>query len=383
MTQAHWQKLGSPVAVDMEARPSAGRKRTRAKNKGHLSALPVVQRPALLPRIGILIDWCRRVLGGSRATQSIAWLSKPLAWLSRLAYAVLPGNLLWPTLVPARVRATLHVVRDEASGRAVDSWVWVRDGWEVLWQNGAFGKGILSRADPTWAARYRREKEEEEEEERRRRTGGVYLEDITRQRRAARQGTTGAADASDSMRLLDVAAADVGRMEPMQLSPLEALFLSEIGCLEVRGADGDGPPLLHAELFGVLQECHPPGALALRYAAYYYYRARGWVVRSGVKFGSDFLLYRQGGPARAHSQYSVVVRHAEAEGESRLCASWQYAAALSRLCTQARKSLIVCYVSPPPPAAEPDGSSNCAGPPDLRQYEIQEFLVERFNPNDK
>ncbi|KAJ2754046.1 hypothetical protein IWQ56_006547, partial [Coemansia nantahalensis] len=62
----------------------------------------------------------------------------------------------------------------------------------------------------------------------------------------------------------------------------------------------------------------------------------------------------------------------------RLDRSWQYMAALSRVCSQTRKSLIVCHVCPPP--ARPD---RAPGPPDLSQYEIREFLVDRFNPNAK
>ncbi|KAJ1726242.1 tRNA splicing endonuclease subunit sen2, partial [Coemansia biformis] len=131
------------------------------------------------------------------------------------------------------------------------------------------------------------------------------------------------------------------------------------------------------------------------YAAYYYYRAKGWVVRSGIKFGTDFLLYGRGGPARSHSQYSVVVRRLSGDADDgeelpheqpHLSRSWQYMAALSRVCTQTRKSLIMCSVRPPPPPGEmPDaaGDTGLSLPPDLSQYEIQEVLVERFDANAK
>ncbi|KAJ2807679.1 tRNA splicing endonuclease subunit sen2 [Coemansia guatemalensis] len=228
--------------------------------------------------------------------------------------------------------------------------------------------------------------------------------DITQRRREARrqmrgnneeqqreEGTALVGDSSnainsqDAMRLesvsnLDVAQNEVEMMEPVQLSPFEALFLSDIGCLEVLDVSQGDKCLTHTELYHLLYVCHKSDDFELKYAAYYYYRAKGWVVRSGLKFGSDFLLYGKGGPVRSHSQYSVVVRRLEQQQSSEavdLADSWQYMFGLSRVCTQVRKSLIVCYVSPP--AFE--NSDNM--PPDLEQFEIQEYLFKRFNPNRK
>ncbi|KAJ2713573.1 tRNA splicing endonuclease subunit sen2 [Coemansia spiralis] len=341
-------------------------KRARAKNKAQTSPLPMRWRPALLPRIGSLLDWCWRML--ARAMPGVL-RGRPLARLARLAagafYTVAPGNLLWPVLEPCTVQATAHVVRDEVSGTILDCWIWVRDGWAVLWQNGALGKGILSRSDPTWALRFRRDEQPQP-------AGELYIEDLTQRRRAARQ------DAQPATRRpaesLGVADNEVGRMEPVQLSPFEALFLSELGCINIAHTDGDR--LTHAALYALLESCHPQRDFALKYAAYYYYRAKGWVVRSGLKFGADFLLYKQGGPTRSHSQYSVVVRPGNEGSDAELRRSWQYMAALSRVCSQTRKSLIMCHVYAP-------DLQDLPGPPDLSRFEIREFLVERFNANSK
>ena len=49
------------------------------------------------------------------------------------------------------------------------------------------------------------------------------------------------------------------------------------------------------------------GCFVERYTAYQYYRNKGWVPKSGLKFGVDFLLYKEG-PPFYHSTYAVIVR---------------------------------------------------------------------------
>lgn len=43
----------------------------------------------------------------------------------------------------------------------------------------------------------------------------------------------------------------------------------------------------------------------LQYAAYHHYRSMGWVVRSGVKFCTDWVLYGPGGPVGGHAECAV------------------------------------------------------------------------------
>ena len=40
----------------------------------------------------------------------------------------------------------------------------------------------------------------------------------------------------------------------------------------------------------------------VNYAAYHYYRALGWVVKGGIKFCVDMLLYKRG-PVFHHAEY--------------------------------------------------------------------------------
>ncbi|KAG0355235.1 tRNA splicing endonuclease subunit sen2 [Gamsiella multidivaricata] len=44
----------------------------------------------------------------------------------------------------------------------------------------------------------------------------------------------------------------------------------------------------------------------IRYVAYHYYRSLGWIVKDGLKYGADFLLYQKG-MVFGHSQYAVRV----------------------------------------------------------------------------
>ncbi|KAI7823984.1 tRNA intron endonuclease [Kickxella alabastrina] len=285
----------------------------------------------------------------------------------------------------------------------VDCLVWVMFDGLLLWVGGAFGKGILSRSDPTWLRRYLRETGVSSKGKQ------VFLEDITKQRRLERQMNKGVegeekgaeTEEKEASRSLEevveeddqidtlVGPEEASEMEPTQLSPYECLFLCDAGCLVPR--DSATNAILCAndlwKLFDSLE-----ADFEIKYAAYYYYRSKGWVVRSGIKFGSDFLLYNNG-PAHSHAQYSVVVRHRKClsdkeidtqeneedgyGGESRrLVDTWQYMFALTRVTAQVQKTLVVCYVDSP--------ESQClADRMDLCQYAIEEQVISRFNPNRK
>jgi hypothetical protein len=78
-----------------------------------------------------------------------------------------------------------------------------------------------------------------------------------------------------------------------------------------------------------------------RYAAYHHLRSMGWVPKSGVKFGVDFLAYRKG-PEFYHSSYSVMVRAVDsvtlepvpADGCNTRVVTWATLANLNRLSSQ-------------------------------------------------
>lgn len=38
----------------------------------------------------------------------------------------------------------------------------------------------------------------------------------------------------------------------------------------------------------------PDNPFIVRYVVYHYFRSQGWVVKDGLKYGTDFMLYRKG-----------------------------------------------------------------------------------------
>ncbi|KAJ2818401.1 tRNA splicing endonuclease subunit sen2 [Coemansia erecta] len=276
----------------------------------------------------------------------------------------------------------MHIIRDEESGNPVDCYIWVAKGSEqLLWQRGSCCKGILSRAKPTWLGRYKRAIAEDPD------THKQFIEDATMVRRAERraersglsENQTNDPHRLDTMKALTaIDPSEQAQMEPIQLLTFEALFLCSLGVLEIR--DPTNHKYTYSELWQLLLAINSSDdEFALKYAAYYYYCAKGWTVLSGLKFGSDFLLYGKGGPRALHSQYSVIVRQRGLSGN--MDDSWQYMFALSRVTTQVRKALIICYVDPP--CTDDVGEVRGCEGPDLTKYQIQECLIERFNPNRK
>ena len=112
-------------------------------------------------------------------------------------------------------------------------------------------------------------------------------------------------------------------MEHLQLTLQEAFFLTwSLGCLRVLD-----PSTVRQTIFtkrqltrnlqdkylsarDLLQQCLqlqiPPPFLApefrtdnpfmVQYAVYHHYRSLGWVIRGGIKFCVDYLLYKKGPP---------------------------------------------------------------------------------------
>uniref|UniRef100_A0A4W6FFQ3 tRNA-splicing endonuclease subunit Sen2 n=1 Tax=Lates calcarifer TaxID=8187 RepID=A0A4W6FFQ3_LATCA len=124
---------------------------------------------------------------------------------------------------------------------------------------------------------------------------------------------------------------------------LQAFFLVYgLGCLSV---------YLHQEPLSIIELWRK--FLSLRpnfvssYAAYHYYRSRGWVPKGGggAKYGADLMLYRKG-PPFYHASYSVVVeRVGDAfRGSALRPFSWRSLAALSRITANVSKELMLCYI---------------------------------------
>lgn len=250
--------------------------------------------------------------------------------------------------------------------------VWMSDEGDAfkLWTQGFFGKGNLSRSEPTWAARMRAEAEARER-------GEITAEQMTQKRREERKllkieraraavkagiqlpdGVTalggewddesgslwrgdedmptvqpgvarikGLKYFSDEVKRpamtepsYDYAIKTLDGIEHFQLTMIEAFFLAGmLGCLEV--CDKDGTVLSVDALYKIcLSTQLPPSASSLpycvwarpdnpfllHYIVYHHFRSLGWIVKSGTKFCVDFLLYKRG-PVFSHAEFAVLV----------------------------------------------------------------------------
>jgi tRNA-splicing endonuclease subunit Sen2 len=211
---------------------------------------------------------------------------------------------------------------------------------KLLWARGFFGKGSLSRSEPTWWIR-----------EQNRRGFGLALtsEEITAIRRserrefklvkakerlaAAHAGVAPPLNASlavpskiDSLTRSTnqgLPWSDGDNAEHLQLEPVDAMYLLfALGSLVLRCTDLP-EPLTPAQAFRLFASVSSPGAIqrdndfVIKYIVYHHFRSLGWVVRSGIKFCTDFILYkgsdgtasgpRGAGPVGGHAEFSVVV----------------------------------------------------------------------------
>ncbi|PYI22945.1 hypothetical protein BO99DRAFT_409716 [Aspergillus violaceofuscus CBS 115571] len=379
--------------------------------------------------------------------------------LSYLTYLIAPPQQHVYTAYFDSATSSVHVTDPEAI--------------RALWEMGFFGKGNLSRSEPSWLER---------EKKRRGMLGGTTSEEVTRQRRterrelkmdrarmeklaiqerlkaeaAARQGDNSSveqpsqsppADASaekfslrkaKEARLLDSqrSIAQNGEVPPLNtpgeqlsngsgktvrfspvvqakefISDSAILQLPEVIAEEDKAGGAEEEPALQNEehlhlsneeafflayglgaltilddtreavittstllpLFcqhadfpprGPSSEMKPDDTFLISYVVYHHFRSLGWVVRSGVKFGVDYLLYNRG-PVFSHAEFAVVVIPSYTDSywseteerrkhcEKQVSRSWWWLHCVNRVQAQVKKSLVVCYVEVPPPAPKP------------------------------
>jgi tRNA-intron endonuclease, archaea type len=93
----------------------------------------------------------------------------------------------------------------------------------------------------------------------------------------------------------------------LQLSFVEALYLMEKGKLEV---ENDSEEISIDHMFGLIRKS---GAFS-NYIVYRDLRNRGYIVKTGFKYGSEFRLYDRGkSPGDGHSNYLVKVASENSE----------------------------------------------------------------------
>lgn len=183
--------------------------------------------------------------------------------------------------------------------------------------------------------------------------------------------------------------------EHLQLTLEEAFFLAYgLGVLEIKETPA-AEPIKTTDLFTLsrrhsvfppatnMSQLCPDDSFLLNYAVYHYYRSLGWVVRPGVKFSADYMLYNRG-PVFSHAEFAVIIIPEYAqdapEDEKKESRDWWWLHCVNRVQSQVRKSLVICYVEVPTAAALRAVGEGDIGAI-LRQYKVREFVIRRFLAN--
>jgi len=222
-----------------------------------------------------------------------------------------------------------------------------------------FGKGILSRSSPNFFSR--------------------SLYGVQEQVRA-RPGKREAFHAKEGTTLLGQG----DEKEFLQLSVVEAFYLQDVGdCLSVKpgslfsSPQEDTTTALSSEaLWGILVE-RGGKEFVLEYCVYCHYRTMGWVVRGGLKFGVDFLLYSEGGPTRKHGELAVTIHTMDtnnsSEKRTRRIQNMSELQALSRVTETVAKGLLLCLV-------RYSSDATWSSPTSMNQIEIEDHVISRWDP---
>ncbi|KAI0143427.1 hypothetical protein GGR57DRAFT_365181 [Xylariaceae sp. FL1272] len=178
--------------------------------------------------------------------------------------------------------------------------------------------------------------------------------------------------------------------EHLQLSLEEAFYLAySLGVLTVLDPATSLPMTTQALFEQCRQlsyyprrsaELQPDDPFLMQYAVYHHFRSLGWVARSGIKFGADWLLYL-GGPVFTHAEFAVVViptysdPYWKTQGHGVPERSWHSLHSIGRVQSHALKTLVLAYVDIPAPTDASDPTTM------LKRYKVREFFMKRFLSN--
>lgn len=344
----------------------------------------------------------------------------PLSQLHKYSLPVHPIDL--PDLIPhnpiswvlcllAYWRSSTVVAKTTIHFKDGDFFVKNDEDIKTLWRDGFFGKGIFSRSEATWQDRtqkrlglgefknltveeitaLRREERKKFKKERSKleakqaelRKAGIvdpFIEE--------RLGLKNLRDKDINInvkREIDFREEDndlledgqLKNLEQLQLMPVETLFLKF--ALNAADAICDGANLSAQQLFNKLSSHSADDQFILNYVSYHHYRSLGWCVRSGIKFGTDYLLYKRGPPFH-HAEYATIIlpNYKDEEKNERVAKDFIWLSSISRVIGGVRKNLVLVFVDIPS-QEEFDAQSDLESL--FKLYKISEVLYRRWVPN--
>lgn len=131
-------------------------------------------------------------------------------------------------------------------------------------------------------------------------------------------------------------------MEHLQLTLIEAYYTSFVSkhlILSDEYGTRVSDPTLAWQLF-----CSRSHHFPHKFVAYCRYRATGWLPRSGIKYGVDWVLYPDTNRKHAHSPYCVVLRFHEGKMESKIDQTWIRLQNRLRLVKNVAKTLVIANI---------------------------------------
>lgn len=307
----------------------------------------------------------------------------------------------------------------------------------LLWRRGFFGKGDLSRSEPSWLARQINNRQ----------AGGKQMtsEELTAKRRAERRQfkldrARAIAAVAEEAELIFATegrvikpvlsgpaipsaatwrptpqpipephvtpATDEGdpvdeepleNIEHLQLTLQEAFFLLwNLDCLSVLDPYTQTVMTLQ-NIWVAFQLAHLPpvpnqplrfdNPFLVNYVAYHHYRSLGWVVKGGIKFCVDYLLYKRG-PVFTHAEFALVVCPVYEDPEDQKLSPfdlqnscpfpWSWLSTINRVNSQVQKTLVLSYVTIP--AGSRLSVDILNSPACIRHYSVREVVLRRFIP---
>ncbi|CAG4951982.1 unnamed protein product [Colias eurytheme] len=151
--------------------------------------------------------------------------------------------------------------------------------------------------------------------------------------------------------------------EKLMLTKQEAFFLLYgLGCLQIFNIDNK---LLKVnDCWKLFNEADH--YFMNKYIVYHYYRSKGYIVKPGIKFGGDFLIYREG-PGINHSDYIVVIKQKQESQD------WLTMLGHVRMAATTVKEIIIIEIIEP-------SKENITLPKDLSEYTVKEIILTRNIP---
>lgn len=293
-----------------------------------------------------------------------------------------------------------------------------------LWSHGFFGKGTLSRSDPLWKQRVQRRlnltgrqaeatmeevtnvRREERKKFKELRSKHQKFETMLRQQKLSAADVEEwekitlqmlqAKESKNNFRVDDAGEVDLREEDMAIIDPetrelrqnLEVLMLQEAEVFFLRFALDVVSVTREKEVLTLGQllcACNgtaprPSTKFMLDYAVYHHFRSLGWCVRSGIKFGCDYLLYKRG-PPFMHAEYTVLV----VPSNEKSWKAWEDVMSVSRVVSGVKKTLVLAYVDVPSEEAFDAVYNGDMDKAKLRElfslYRVTEIVWRRWNPS--